>query len=412
MTRAAYLTVATAWLATACTIEHGGQGASGDYLSEAIAEPPGEDCEYGGERLRLGVDENENGELDAAEVYASGVACRLPAEADDEPEPQEPVESECLLVGGGDAVREATSGVADLALAGEGFFVLEGDDSATLRYTRAGSFHLGDAACLLNAQDLRLRGYDLEGALVDLCLEALTLPAIATNRASIAANLDSNSPIRGAWDPSSPALTSNFSTPVVVIDRAGEGHMLTLFFARATTTTWSWHALLDAGEVEGGSPGELYEGAAGVLLFTPDGALSEDTTEFSRWPFVAAGPHAIAFDFGTSVRGDSGTGLDGTTQFASPSSVSSIEADGYAAGSLSALEVDETSLITAVYSNDQRRPVGRPAVALFTSTDGLACKGPELWEATDQTGEPLLGSAGEVGRGRIVAGQLERPVVE
>ncbi len=314
-----------------------------------------------------------------------------------------------------------TESPTDLALSGDGFFVVEGNvDGVQGRfYTRAGQFKLDAEGYLVNSEGLRVAGYqaDETGAigttLGPMRLTGGTVPASATTRVDMAVNLDSDATVPPAWDPTDPGGTSNFSTTVTVYDSLGNARDVTVYFRKSGANSWEWHAMVDGGEVAGGAPGVPFEGASGTLTFTTDGALDTETVGASSWDFVGATPgQSIAFDFGTSITTDGGSGLDATTQFAAPSSTNGLSQDGYAAGAVSAISVASDGTVTGVFTNGQRRPLARIAVADFTSVAGLSRAGHNLWVETEASGEALVGTAGTGGRGSIVAGALEQSNVD
>jgi flagellar hook protein FlgE len=241
----------------------------------------------------------------------------------------------------------------------------------------------------------------------------MALPATATGGVSLAVNLDSNAGIPAPFDPLDPAATSNFSTSVTVYDSLGNGHQATTYYARTGVNSWDWHAMVDGAEITGGTPDVPFEGANGSLTFTTDGALDTEVQNASSWDFLGATTaQVVDFDFGTSITGDAGSGLDGTTNFASPSANNGISQDGFAAGTVSGIAVNDTGVITGVFSNGQRRTLGQLVIAAFRSVDGLARAGQGLWVRTEESGEALMGSAGTAGRGSVSAGTLEQSNVD
>lgn len=340
--------------------------------------------------------------------------------------------SEILQVGAGSRLANveqmwqqgallSTESPTDLALSGEGFFIVQGNASGVdgTFYTRAGQFHIDNSGYMVNTDGLKLQGYQADdngtitGALGSIRIGPMALPATATQNVSLAVNLDSNAIPPLAFDPLDPAATSNFSTSTTIYDSLGNGHQITTYFAKTSSNSWDWHAMVDGGEIDGGTPGEPFEGGSGTLTFTTDGALDTESTTGTTWDFTGATPgQSINFDFGTSITDDGGTGLDGTTDFASPSTTNGINQDGFAAGSVSGLAINETGVITGVFSNGQRRTLGQVAVASFRSVDGLSRAGQGLWVRTEESGEALVGSAGTAGRGSITAGTLEQSNVD
>jgi flagellar hook protein FlgE len=221
-------------------------------------------------------------------------------------------------------------------------------------------------------------------------------------------NLDSNAPVPPAWDPTDPAGTSSFSSPVTVYDSLGNAHEATIYYRNTGGNSWEWHAMVDGAELTGGTAGVPTEGASGTLTFTTNGELDTETTTASSWDFAGAtAGQAIAFDFGDSLTTDGGTGLSGSTQYASPSTVTALTQDGFAAGSVAGISIAGDGNITGVFTNGQRRTLGQLAVADFASVEGLERTGQGMWTETQASGEPLYGAAGSGGRGAVVSGALE-----
>jgi len=315
----------------------------------------------------------------------------------------------------------STESSLDLALSGEGFFVVNGVASGVEGnfYTRAGQFHLDKDGFVVNLDNLKLQGYGADsrgqimGELGNLRIGPTALPATSTSSVKMGVNLNANSTIPLEWDEANPAGTSNFSSSVTVYDSLGNGHQVITYFNKVDTNAWDWHAMVDGAELVGGEAGTPVPGASGRLTFTTDGALESETTDGSSWDFVGATPgQEIVFDFGTNTIDEAGSGLDGTTNFASPSTTNSATQDGYAAGSVTGLNISATGTVTGVFTNGQRRTLGQVAVAAFKSVDGLARGGQGLWVQTEESGEALLGSASTGGRGAIVSGSLEQSNVD
>jgi flagellar hook protein FlgE len=310
-----------------------------------------------------------------------------------------------------------TDSPTDLAIAGNGFFVVEGQANGQQGqyYTRAGQFSLDQNGNLVNPHGLNLMGYvaDASGTMgttpTALNVAGAAVPARVTSRVDMAVQLDATETVPAApWDPADAEGTSNFQQSITVYDSLGNSHEVTAYFRKNTDTEWEWHALVDGAELAGGTPGTPTEMASGTLTFTTTGALDTETPGASSWDFAgAAGGQAIAFDFGTSITGDGGTGLEGTTMYAAPSTVVSKSQDGYAAGTVSSVGVDSDGTITGAFTNGQRRVLGQVALANFGSVDGLERMGNGMWTATNDSGEALIGAAETGGRGSIVSGALE-----
>jgi flagellar hook protein FlgE len=321
----------------------------------------------------------------------------------------------------------------DVALNGDGFFVVKGtvDGLSSDFYTRAGTFTIDSVGKLVNPAGLKVQGYAANGdgtfaaSISDVTAPTAALPARATTSAMITANLDSAAtaistagsagpPVVAAnpWDPQDPANTANFSTTMTAYDSLGNGHTVDVYFRKSDTVAnqWDYHVLTPGADVTGGTPGLNSEIGNGTLAFTTNGALNTITTTTPiAVDFIGAtAGQAIALDFGNPIgAGTGGTGLDGVTQFAGKSNVSSQSQDGYASGDFSGVAITGTGVVQGLYTNGQKIDMAQLAVAKFRSNDGLGRAGQNLWIETRDSGTAAMGTAGSGGRGATSAGALE-----
>lgn len=319
----------------------------------------------------------------------------------------------------------------DVALNGDGFFVVKGtvDGLSSDFYTRAGTFNIDSLGKLVNPAGLKVQGYAANGdgtfaaSISDITAPTAALPARATTEMDVTANLDSAAkaintaaivgpPAVAAnpWDPQNPANTANFSTTMTTYDSLGNGHTVDIYFRKSDTVanSWDYHVLTPGADVTGGTAGQNSEIGSGTLAFTTNGALNTFTPTV---PVVAnfigaTAGQAITLNFGTSIAAG-GTGLDGTTQFAGSSNVSSQSQDGYASGDFSGVAIDGTGVVQGLYTNGQKIDMAQLAIAKFRSNDGLGRAGQNLWIATRDSGTAAMGTAGSGGRGATSAGALE-----
>ncbi|MDP2690302.1 MAG: flagellar hook-basal body complex protein, partial [Deltaproteobacteria bacterium] len=211
---------------------------------------------------------------------------------------------------------------------------------------------------------------------------------------------------------SSAGETSNFSTPISVYDSLGNGHLVTLYFRKdslgAIGNSWDWYAVVNGTDTTSGST-EVQ--AQGTVTFDTAGALYQEspvTYPAAGFNFSggAAQGQAISFDFGTSIA-QAGTGTDGTTQYGTPSSVSTLSQDGYSSGSLQRIGIDQAGMINGVFSNGQTLTLGQVLLADFASEAGLSSVGNNLYQETFESGQPLIGAPGVSGTGLIHSSTLE-----
>lgn len=317
----------------------------------------------------------------------------------------------------------SNTGIAtDLALSGDGFFVVSGerDGINSNFYTRAGQFQLDKDGYMVNPDGLRVMGYEANSdGTFDASVTAVQVPTAAippkiTENIEMTANLDSNEPILTAvWDPQDPSGTSNFSSTITVYDSLGDAHSMDIYFRKTAANTFDYHVLASGDEVVPAAPGLNVEVGSGTLSFTTDGALN---TAAATVPVTvsftgATAGQAIAIDFGTAI-GAGGTGLDGVTQFASPSNVSSQSQDGYAAGEFAGVTVDGQGIVRGLYTNGEKLAISQLGIAKFVSNDGLGRAGNQLFIDTRDSGEAAMGTAGTGGRAAVSSGALEASNVD
>lgn len=310
----------------------------------------------------------------------------------------------------------------DLALSGEGFFVVHGNVDGLVGdfYTRAGQTTLAADGTLVNPGGLAVQGYPtnpdgtFSSTLGPVQVNTAALPPKPTSSLQLIANLDATAvPPALAFDPLTPGTTSNFSTSMTVYDSLGTAHSVGVYFVNTGPGTWEYHALGNGAEISGGVPGEQTEVAAGTLTFTAAGALDDAQVSSGGtvdWNGAVPG-QALAFNFGDPIAAG-GTGLAGTTQFGAPNSVSTQSQDGYGSGALSGVQVDSAGVLNGTYTNGQKIAIAQLAIAKFASTDGLGRVGHNLWAQTPESGDAVLGSAGSGGRGAVVSGALEQSNVD
>ncbi len=318
----------------------------------------------------------------------------------------------------------STTGIStDLALSGEGFFSVQGTiDGVTGNFfTRAGQFVINNDGYLVNPAGLEVQGYAANpDGTFEASMSAVQVPtsALQPNPSSelvVTANLDAEAtvPIED-WDEQDPANTSNFSTSLTVYDSLGSAHTLDIYFRKTGDGLWSWYALASGNEIDGGTPDTNAAVGSGTLDFTvtTNGALNAITADPLVVDFLGATPgQEIALDFGNAT-GDGGTGLDGITQFAAASSVSSQSQNGYAAGDFTGISVDGEGVVTGIYTNGQKLAISQLAIAKFRCNDGLGRAGQGLWIDTRDSGPASYGTASSGGRGAISAGSVETSNVD
>ncbi len=101
-----------------------------------------------------------------------------------------------------------------------------------------------------------------------------------------------------------------------------------------------------------------------------------------------------------------------STQFASTFAVNSITQDGYTTGQLAGLEIDDTGVIFARYTNGQSKTQGQVVLANFANVQGLTPQGKTQWVQSFESGEPVVGTPRSGTLGALQSGALEDSNVE
>jgi len=294
-----------------------------------------------------------------------------------------------------------TDNALDLAIGGEGFFVIS--DNGARSYTRAGAFGVDNQGFVTNAQGARLQSYPYAGSglfntgtPVDLQLTIGANPPAATTRAAFGINLPADAPVPAnpVFDPTDPS-SFNHTTSVTVYDSLGAGHTATVYFIKdAAPNTWNTEVQIDGSAVTGAAP----------VVFNPDGSLLSPAGGLmplgAYTPGTGASDIVMSLDFGSA------------TQFGDAFGVNSLSQDGFTTGRLTGVSVDAEGVVFARFTNGQSTSLGKLALANFVNPQGLQQLGDTTWGESFQSGDALLGEAGTASFGNIQSGALEASNVD
>jgi flagellar hook protein FlgE len=310
-----------------------------------------------------------------------------------------------------------TQSITDLAINGNGFFVV--DAPFGKGYTRDGAFHFDKEGYMINGDGYRVQGFqpdekgDITNKMGAIKLGNTNIAATPTSAVKMSMNLDSRDNGK-VFDPANPDKTSNFNTSLTVYDSVGTARLVTLYFNRvAGGNDWEYHAMVDGADAANGVPGQMVEMANGTLKFNQKGLLEEEVKGMNAFNFNkgALAGQQIDFDFGESIK-DGGTGLDAATQFGSKSTVARHSQDGSSAATLASMSFNDDGVLTAVYDNGVQRELGQVAIAKFENNEGLFKTGKNLFKETRKSGQAALGKPGADGRGEVLAKSIEQSNVD
>ena len=334
---------------------------------------------------------------------------------------------------------QTTGNQTDLAISGDGFFMVSNGDKNF--FTRAGTFSLDRDGNLVNpANGLKVQGWmaerNEEGEMIlnskgtpqDVVVPIYSkVEAKETTVVKYKCNLDSKKPVLPENATPKMIASAAVTTNIDVYDNLGNPHRMTLNLWHTGVNEWTASAsmsdangpvTLDIPGMEGAN--QENSSSKMILRFSPDGKLiaanDEGTADGINQGNIFANLN-YRIDGDPNVRnirldlGKSGL-VEGITQFSSPSTTKAVEQDGYSMGYMEGFNIDNSGVITGVYSNGVKQAIGQVAMAVFTNPGGLTAVGENLFEVSNNSGLANIGEANQGGRGKIVAGALEMSNVD
>ena len=309
-----------------------------------------------------------------------------------------------------------TGNPLDLAINGNGFFQTQ-DQGNQIQYTRNGQFKVNNEGNIVNDQGNKLLGYpsDASGNIVQGAAKPLQLPTggidpQATTKSTIEFNLDARAavttPTSGPTIDFTNQKTYNNATSVTMFDAKGQDVAVSYYFQKTGTDTFDVYATANGttvgGTADAPSPvASLQYSSDGSTLISPTGAITLDIPASTNAEGAATLPiSGIALD------------VSGATEFGSNFGVTNMTQDGYTAGQLTGVSVDNTGKLIAQYSNGQTKAAGQVELATFRNVQGLTPLGGNGWKQTAASGGPTVGVAGDGNLGVLNSGSLEESNVD
>ena len=297
-----------------------------------------------------------------------------------------------------DGSPTATAQSTDMALQGNGFFVI--NDNGQQELTRAGDFVLSNSGALQTTSGASVMGYPAANGSISLGSGVQpiilplgqSLPATPTSSMNIQANLDASAGVGTA-----------VPAPVTLYDSLGTAHQATVTFTKTAANTWNYSVALPSGDAAGSS------GTTGTLTFDGAGNLINPTGTISGITFTGMSDGAQDMNFSWNLSGAAGSSI---TQSTSASNIAGTTADGYASGTYQGFSVDGNGIVDANFSNGQKEIIGQVAVATVANQQGLQATNNTSYQATLASGAAVIGTAGTAGRGTIEGDALESSNVD
>ena len=299
----------------------------------------------------------------------------------------------------GQGALQRTGRATDLAIQGDGFFVVQ--QAGQQLFTRAGSFSIDALGRLVTQEGGFIMGWGADAAgnvNTNAGIGALQIPVgdLTSPNPSGSVSIGGNLPA----DADDGTVIAN---SVEIYDEQGNPWTLSVRFEK--TGENAWNVEIDYVDPDTGELTGTYT-SVGNLAFGPDGELTSDFDEQ-----VTGGlPGTFTGDFFLSFGSEGGPNR--LTQFGALNTVAILSQDGSAAGSLQSFTVSQEGLIVGSYSNGRTKAIGQIALASFANPEGLEKVGGSNYRATMNSGLAQLGTAGAGGRGLMSTGTLEMSNVD
>lgn len=318
-----------------------------------------------------------------------------------------------------DGAITRTDRATDVAISGNGFFRLL-DGNGDVVYSRDGEFHRDKSGNLVNNQGMMVTGFpagqDAAGnvtiqtggipQILNIPTDMMDAKASAKGELTINLNSDDKVPSVSTFDPNNPD-SYNFSTTMTTYDSQGNAHEVAVYFIKTGDNKWTVKAkdssdkaatVKDLGTMEFDANGKL----AKMQADDGTGTMTDvDNFDFAYNGLNGAANGNITLDMSKTRQ-----------QKVSESSVSKIDIDGYQSGEYTSFKIENDGTITANYSNQQKRTVGKIALSAFANNNGLASQGGNVWKATNASGNPMDGVPGTGQFGNLTGGAVEASNVD
>jgi flagellar hook protein FlgE len=308
-------------------------------------------------------------------------------------------------------VLQYTTSVSDLAVNGNGFFVVQ-DPSGTPFLTRAGAFVPDAQGRLVNAAGYQLMAYSYANgtpAATANGFEGLVPVEISdqemTATPSTTGNFNANLPA-GATPPAGPLPSSNSATAeytskssIVTYDNLGNKKLLDVYFTNTGTGTWSV-SVFDQSKATPGTSFPYTGGALASANLTFDTTTGKITGAVDSITIPVPGGASLDLD------------LSKLTQLGTGFTVSEAKVNGNAPSTIEKIQIGEDGVIYAQYQDGSTKPLFKIPLADVQSADNLTALPGNVYAQSTDSGTVRIGFANEGKLGSIISGALENSNVD
>ncbi len=296
----------------------------------------------------------------------------------------------------GQGSLQSTGRSTDMAIQGDGFFVVQKDGQRF--FTRAGSFSVDGLGNLVNPQGGIVQGWAAVDGKVDANgpVRNLRLPTgqVFAPKATSTIDVDGNLPADAATG-------ASVTQSIDIVDSQGTVIPATTTYTKTGADTWT-----AATTVPTAGGGTATVGTTTLDWDAAAGAFTATSMSLSKANLAGAG-----YSFPANVTVELG-GDTPLTQFAGETSATARSQDGATMGELQSFSVDEGGVLVGVFSNGLTQKLGQVALATFANPAGLEKAGDSLYRGTVNSGTAAIGAAGTGGRGSVAGSTLEMSNVD
>jgi len=183
---------------------------------------------------------------------------------------------------------------------------------------------------------------------------------------------------------------------------SGAPHDLQLTFTNTAAGAWDWTATCATAAVTAGN---------GTVTFNSNGSLATFAYPGGGTDLTIT-PTAGGAAFNVTVNAGTLNDIDGLAGFANPSNAVVSNQDGYPAGDLENISVDNNGVITGFFTNGVSQALAQIALAKFNNPSGLLRQGDNMYAESANSGLAVLGFAGSSNSSTITPGALENSNVD
>ena len=309
-------------------------------------------------------------------------------------------------------VMTYTTSVSDLAVNGDGFFVVQ-DASGTPYLTRAGSFVPDAQGRLVNAAGYQLMAYDyangdpaatangFEG-LVPVQISDQEMTATPSTEGIFSGNLPAGAtPVAAGSLPSTNSATAQYTskTSLVAYDNLGNKKLLDVYFTNTGAGTWEV-AVFDQSKATPGTSFPYTGGALGTANLTFDTTTGKLTGATTGVSFTVPGGQTLNLD------------LAKLTQLGAGFTVADAKVNGNAPSSIQKVQIGQDGVIYAQFADGSTKALYKIPLADVQSPDNLTAMPGNVYVQSTDSGAVHIGFANEGKLGSIVSGALENSNVD